>query len=156
MINGREKIVVVEADAASRDLLLAAIQSAGYEVVAFATAREGLEAARQPGTDLLVLDAAVADSNVFSAHEIVATIRGSAVTEGVRVIVLTRPGAGERAAGLDLGADDAISRPCCSPGSGPNCGCGALTSSFWTRCTWPKKANRSRTRLLTRWRSRRK
>ena len=54
MINGREKIVVVEADAASRDLLLAAIQSAGYEVVAFATAREGLEAARQPGTDLLV------------------------------------------------------------------------------------------------------
>jgi len=48
MINGREKIVVVEADAASRDLLLAAIESAGYEVLAFATAREGLEAARQP------------------------------------------------------------------------------------------------------------
>src|ERR1700691_1595006 len=111
MINGREKIVVVEADAASRDLRLAAIESAGYEVLAFATAREGLEAARQPGTDLLVLDAAVADSNVFSAHEIVATSRGSALTWAVRVIVLPRPGAGERAAGLDLGADDAISRP---------------------------------------------
>jgi serine protease Do len=111
MINRREQIVVVEADAASRDLLRAAIQSAGYEVVAFETAREGLEAARQPGTDLLVLDAAVADANAFSAHGIVATIRGSAVTEGVRVIVLTRAGAGERAAGLDLGADDAISRP---------------------------------------------
>jgi DNA-binding response OmpR family regulator/S1-C subfamily serine protease len=111
MINGREKIVVVEADAASRDLLLTALQSAGYEVLAFATAREGLEAARQPGTDLLVLDAAVADANAFSAHEIVATIRGSAMTEGIRVIVLTRAGASERAAGLDLGADDAISRP---------------------------------------------
>jgi|HubBroStandDraft_6_1064221.scaffolds.fasta_scaffold60275_1 DNA-binding response OmpR family regulator/S1-C subfamily serine protease len=111
MVNRRERIVVVEADATSRDLLLAALESAGYEVLAFATAREGLEAARQPGTDLLVLDAAVADANAFSAHEIVATIRGSAVTEGIRVIVLTRAGASERAAGLDIGADDAISRP---------------------------------------------
>jgi len=58
-----------------------------------------------------VLDAAVADAGAPSAHEIVATIRGSAVTEGVRVIVLTGPGASDRAAGLDLGADDAISRP---------------------------------------------
>jgi serine protease Do len=111
MINGREKIVVVEADAASRNLLLAAIGSTGYDVVAFASAREGLEAARQPGTDVLILDAAVADAGAPSAHEIVATIRGSAATEGIRVIVLTGPGAGDRAAGLDLGADDAISRP---------------------------------------------
>ncbi len=111
MINGREKIVVVEADAASRDLLQDGLESAGYEVLTFATAREGLEAARHPGTDLLVLDAAVADANAFSAHEIVATIRGSALTERIRVILLTRAGAGERAAGLDLGADDAISRP---------------------------------------------
>jgi DNA-binding response OmpR family regulator/S1-C subfamily serine protease len=111
MAKAREKIVVVEADAVSRGLLLAAIESAGYEVLGFATAREGLEAARQPGTDLLVLDAALSDADAFSAHEIVATIRGSALTESVRVIVLTRAGAGERAAGLDLGADDAISRP---------------------------------------------
>jgi DNA-binding response OmpR family regulator/S1-C subfamily serine protease len=111
MTKAREKIVVVEADAVSRGLLLAAIESAGYEVLGFATAREGLDAARQPGTDLLVLDAALSDADAFSAHEIVATIRGSAMTESVRVIVLTRAGAGERAAGLDLGADDAISRP---------------------------------------------
>ena len=111
MAKAREKIVVVEADAVSRGLLLAAIESAGYEVLGFATAREGLEAARQPGTDLLVLDAALSDADAFSAHEIVATIRGSAMTESVRVILLTRAGAGERAAGLDLGADDAISRP---------------------------------------------
>ena len=111
MINGREKIVVVEGDDASRDLLRVAIESAGYEVFAFATAREGLEAARQPGTDLLVLDAAAAGVNAPSARETLATVRGSAVTEEVRVIVLTGPGAGDRAAGLDLGADDAISRP---------------------------------------------
>ena len=111
MTKAREKIVVVEADAVSRGLLLAAIESAGYEVLGFATAREGLDAARQPGTDLLVLDAALSDADAFSVHEMVATIRGSAMTESVRVILLTRAGAGERAAGLDLGADDAISRP---------------------------------------------
>ncbi len=104
MINGREKIVVVEADASSRDLLRAAIEGAGYEVAAFATAHEGLEAVRQPGTDVLVLDAP-------SAREMLAGIRGSAATEGVRVILLTGPGAAERTSGLDLGADDAISPP---------------------------------------------
>jgi DNA-binding response OmpR family regulator/S1-C subfamily serine protease len=104
MINGREKIVVVEADAASRDLLRAAIESAGYEVASFATAREGLDAARQPGMDVLVLDAP-------SAREMLAGIRGSTATEGVRVIMLTGPGAAERTAGLNLGADDAISPP---------------------------------------------
>jgi DNA-binding response OmpR family regulator/S1-C subfamily serine protease len=104
MINGRERIVIVEAGADSRDLLRATIESAGYEVAAFATAQEGLDAARQPGTDVLVLDAP-------SAREMLAGIRGSAVTEGVRVILLTGPGAAERTSGLDLGADDAISLP---------------------------------------------
>jgi DNA-binding response OmpR family regulator/S1-C subfamily serine protease len=111
MINGREKIVVVEADDASRDLLRATIEGAGYEVAAFATTQEGLEAARQPGTDVLLLDPGAAGANWAVARETLAAMRGSAVTEGVRVIVLTSDGAGERTRGLDLGADDAISRP---------------------------------------------
>jgi DNA-binding response OmpR family regulator/S1-C subfamily serine protease len=111
MINGREKIVVIEGEDASRDLLRVAIESAGYEAAVFATSSEGLRAAREPGTDVLVLDAAAAGVNAPGARETIATMRGSAVTEGVRLIVLTGPGAGDRAAGLDLGADDAISRP---------------------------------------------
>lgn len=111
MIDGREKIIVVEEDAASRELLRVAIESAGYEVGAFATAQEGLEAARLPGTDLLVLDAAAVGVTAPSARQTLATIRGAAVTENVRVILLTGASADERAAGLDLGADDAISRP---------------------------------------------
>jgi DNA-binding response OmpR family regulator/S1-C subfamily serine protease len=111
MIDGREKIVVVEEDAASRELLRLAIESVGYEVGVFATAQEGLEAARQPGTDLLVLDAAVVGVTAPSARQTLATMRGAAVTENVRVILLTGPSADDRAAGLDLGADDAISRP---------------------------------------------
>jgi DNA-binding response OmpR family regulator/S1-C subfamily serine protease len=111
MIDGREKIIVVEEDSASRELLRLAITSAGYEVGVFATAQEGLEAARLPGTDLLVLDAAAVGVNSPSARQTLATVRGAAVTENVRVILLTGPSTDDRAAGLDLGADDAISRP---------------------------------------------
>ena len=111
MIDGREKIVVVEEDPASRELLRVAIESAGYEVGVFAATQEGLEAARLPGTDLLVLDAAAVGATAPSARQTLATIRGAAVTENVRVILLTGPSADDRAAGLDLGADDAISRP---------------------------------------------
>src|SRR5580658_2473341 len=111
MINGREKIVVVEGDAASRELLQASIESAGYDVSAFETAHDGLEAARQPGTDVLLLDPGAVSDNWAVARETLAAMRGSAVTAGVRVIVLTGGGAAERTRGLDLGADDAISRP---------------------------------------------
>jgi DNA-binding response OmpR family regulator/S1-C subfamily serine protease len=111
MINGREKIVVVEGDAASRELLQASIESAGYDVAAFETAHDGLEAARQPGTDVLLLDPGAVSANWAVARETLAAMRGSAVTAGVRVIVLTGGRAAERTRGLDLGADDAISRP---------------------------------------------
>lgn len=87
------------------------IEGRGYEVFVCATVREGLEAVRQAAADLLVLGSAGPDPNVPSAHETIATIRGSAVTDAVRVILLVDAGAGERATGLDFGADDAISRP---------------------------------------------
>ena len=108
MAAAREKIVLLEADATSRENLHAALQSAGYEAAANATTREGLDAVHQSAVDILILDAGLRDPN---AREFVATIRGAASTEGVRIILLVGPGAEERAAGLDLGADDAVSRP---------------------------------------------
>jgi DNA-binding response OmpR family regulator/S1-C subfamily serine protease len=108
MNDAREKIVVVEADATNREKLSAALQEAGYDVTALATAHEGLEAARQTNPDLLIVDAGLHDP---IAREILATIRGSSATAGLRVILLVGAGAEERAAGLDLGANDALSRP---------------------------------------------
>jgi DNA-binding response OmpR family regulator/S1-C subfamily serine protease len=108
MNNAREKIVILEADAASRDALLSTLQAAGYDAVSFATRKEGLDAAREPGVDVLVLDVGI---HLPSTREILAEMRGSAATEGVRLILLTGAGAEERAECLDLGGDDAISRP---------------------------------------------
>ena len=111
MIDGREKIVVVEADAPTRELLRTAIESGGYDVSVFATSQEGLEAARQPGVDVMLLDASADGVTATGARQAIATMRGSAKTECVRVILLAGASADERAAGLDLGADDAVSRP---------------------------------------------
>jgi len=62
--------------------------------------------------DVLVLDASP-DNN--AAREFIATIRGAAATEAIRLVLLVGARAEERAAALDLGADDAISRPSETP-----------------------------------------
>jgi DNA-binding response OmpR family regulator len=103
MDNTRERIIVLSGDAALRESLVAAMTPLGYDVAAFADAREALDSIRQSPPDILLLDAA--------ARDVLASIRGSAANDAVRAIVLAAPGAGERAAALDLGADDAISRP---------------------------------------------
>ncbi len=108
MANTRERIVILESDAATRAALEATMQNAGYDVTTFATAHDGLEAIHATGADLLLLDSRLPDA---SAREALATIRGSGATEAVRVILLVGAGANERATAIDLGADDALSRP---------------------------------------------
>jgi serine protease Do len=111
MIDGREKLIVIESDENSRENLRAALEGAGYLVALFATAQEGLEAARQPGTDVLVLDVSAAGAESSGARQAIAAMRGSAQTESVRVILLTGGSPEQRTTALDLGADDAVSRP---------------------------------------------
>jgi len=111
MNSSAEKIVIAEADSSAREMLLSEVRSAGYEASAFATAHEALEAVRHSGADLLLLDASPSDAGALGTHEAIAEIRGSAATERVRVVLLVGSEAKERAAALDLGADDAISRP---------------------------------------------
>jgi DNA-binding response OmpR family regulator/S1-C subfamily serine protease len=111
MDNIREKIVIVEADEASRASLVSILESGGWEVSAFSTAREGLDALQHAGADLLLLDTDLLCAGTLTARETLTTIRGSALTAAVRVIVLVCSGADNRAVGLDLGADDAVSRP---------------------------------------------
>ena len=111
MDNTREKIVIIEADEASRASLVSIMESGGYEVSAFSTPREGLDSLQHSGADLLLLDVDQCAADMLNVHETLATIRGSSLTSTVRVIVLVCPGPENRALGLDLGADDAVSRP---------------------------------------------
>jgi DNA-binding response OmpR family regulator/S1-C subfamily serine protease len=111
--------VIVEADPACRDALQMALQGAGFDVIACAAAREGLQAVREHVPELLLLSALscaapngeTAEHAALHVHDVIAAIRGSAATQQVRMILLVGPAAEDRAAALDLGADDAISQP---------------------------------------------
>ncbi len=103
----RDKIVILESDPAARETLRETLQAPGYDVVVLSEPAETLEAIRQAGAAVALLDVNMSDP---ASREILASIHASAATEGVRVVILTGPSAAERAEALDLGADDAISR----------------------------------------------
>lgn len=116
MNSAAEKIVIVEANPDGSSPLLSAVRDGGYNASVFGTPREALEAIRETGADILLLDGVAPGAGPsLSDRDVIAAIRGSAATERVRVVLLVGSGAEDRAAALDLGADDAISQPW-SPG----------------------------------------
>jgi DNA-binding response OmpR family regulator/S1-C subfamily serine protease len=108
MSTKREKIVVIESDSTVAEHLRAAFETAGYDAASFAVTSEGLDAVQHSGADLLIFDAGLREPG---ARETVAAIRGAVATETVRIILIVGGAATERAAALDVGADDALSRP---------------------------------------------
>jgi DNA-binding response OmpR family regulator/S1-C subfamily serine protease len=105
----RERVIIGDPNVESREVLRSALEAAAYDVAAFASEKEALEAALQNGADLVIFDAAPA--NRATARATVASVHGTAATEGARVILLVGEGGAERAAALDIGADEAVSRP---------------------------------------------
>lgn len=103
-----EKIVAVTPDGALADSIRTAFAATGYALSLFGTAREALDEIHSAGADLLLLDATRGAAN---AHETIAAIRGTAATENFRIVLIVSASPAERAAALDLGADDAISQP---------------------------------------------
>jgi DNA-binding response OmpR family regulator/S1-C subfamily serine protease len=114
MNNTREKIVIVEADPVALETLRSALDTAGYDVAAFGSAVEALDAIHNAGANLLLMNAHarnVLDADGPHPRETIATIRGSAATEMVGVILLVGSSIEERTEALNFGADDAISQP---------------------------------------------
>jgi len=114
MNNTREKIVIVEADPIALETLRSALDTAGYDVAAFGSAVEALDAIHNAGANLLLMNAHAPnapDADGPQPRETIATIRGSAATEMVGVILLVGSSIEERTEALNFGADDAISQP---------------------------------------------
>ncbi|HEX9761084.1 MAG TPA: trypsin-like peptidase domain-containing protein [Candidatus Acidoferrales bacterium] len=104
----REKILIVTTVDAERDALAALIEGAGYEIAATSSNDEGFEISRNVSLDLVLLDAQVSG---VDCCPLVADLKGAAITQGIRVVILSSGGAAERTRALDLGADDVIARP---------------------------------------------
>ena len=100
------KLLVVESEEQLRATIIAALNQAGYEV---STAYHGgMQSVLTFQPDLVVLGA---DPPDLDCCDLLSEIKGSEHTREIRVIMLSKGGAAERARGLDLGADDALSLP---------------------------------------------
>ena len=103
-----ETVVVLEGDEASRRGLVRLLEDAGYDVSSPDTCEGGLRAAREKGADLLLLDDQFPG---LQCGDLLAEFKGASATADIRVILLSSGAAEARVRGLDLGADDVVTRP---------------------------------------------
>lgn len=102
-------VVVVEDDANIADLVDLYLREAGFRVLQAAGGERGLELIAQHRPALVVLDVGLPDVDGF---EVCRRIRSSAATAALPVLFLTaRDGEIDRVLGLELGADDYVTKP---------------------------------------------
>lgn len=102
----REKILVVEDDAAIREALSYNLNREGYEVEAAGDGAQAIKTARSSKPDLIVLDLMLPELDGF---DVTRTLRKES---SVPILMLTaRDDEIDRVLGLELGADDYLTKP---------------------------------------------
>ncbi|MGT2460798.1 response regulator transcription factor [Sinomonas atrocyanea] len=103
MAEGRPRAVVIEDDDDVRGLVQAVLAAAGVQVDALAAGPEGIEAVREHGTDLVVLDYGLPHMD------------GAQVAAGIRAIsavpILLLTGREDLVRDLPAGVTDAMAKP---------------------------------------------
>ena len=100
------RILVVDDEAAVTDLLAYNLRKAGYEVLNAADGRQALQLARENKPDLILLDLMIPEIDGLDV------CRELRKTSSVPVIMVTALGEEiDRGVGLELGADDYITKP---------------------------------------------
>jgi two-component system OmpR family response regulator len=100
------KVLLIDDDAALTGMLTEFLKGEGFEVATAFNGGDGAAAALDPDLDAVILDVMMPD---ISGNETLQRIR---TRSSVPVIMLTAKGAeDERAAGLEMGADDYIAKP---------------------------------------------
>ncbi|MDY3052795.1 MAG: response regulator transcription factor [Ndongobacter sp.] len=102
-------VYVVEDDVNIRELILYALKTNGYEAAGFAAAEGLFDAAKQQLPDLFLLDIMLDGADGYA---ILAKLKKDAATKDRPVIMLTaRSAEYDKVRGLDMGADDYITKP---------------------------------------------
>ncbi len=102
-------IFCVEDDEAVRDLMIYALNSAGFEAKGFSGATDFFEALKQEKPQLIMLDIMLSGEDGIS---ILKRLRANAATAELPVIMATAKGTEyDKVTGLDLGADDYLAKP---------------------------------------------
>ena len=102
-------ILVVEDEPDIRELIAYNLEGAGHEALRAGSAEEALDCVRDLLPDLVVIDWMLPG---ISGMDLARRLKASKRTEGVPVIMVTARGSEEdKLAGLDLGADDYMTKP---------------------------------------------
>ncbi len=103
------KIYSVEDDASIRELIVYALNQAGYPCVGFETGAAFQKAVARETPDLALLDVMLPDANGFA---LLHALRADERTRAIPVIMLTAKGTEmDKVLGLDSGADDYVVKP---------------------------------------------
>jgi len=102
-------ILVVEDEADIRELVSYNLTKAGYQVVSVATGEEGLAAAESPPPDLVLLDLMLPG---IDGLNVCRRLKANPGTASTPIVMLTARGEeSDIVTGLNLGADDYITKP---------------------------------------------
>lgn len=102
-------IYSVEDDDNIANIIKLTLQKQGYDVFVFSNGKSFFEAFENKKPDLVLLDMMLPD---ISGSEIIKKIRNNTINDDVRIIVISAKSMiVDKVEGLDLGADDYISKP---------------------------------------------
>ncbi len=102
-------IYIVEDETDILELVSMKLQAAGYETKCFERALPMLKALETEVPDLIILDLMLPDLDGMEACK---RIKGNPATENIPILMLTaRVGIEDRVLGLELGADDYVTKP---------------------------------------------
>ncbi|MFO7944277.1 MAG: response regulator [Anaerolineales bacterium] len=103
------KILIVDDNLDSLDLLELLLQRTGYETMTAPTGESGLASARQERPDLILLDIVLPD---MDGYQVLEALRSSKETRGTPVILITgKAQEGEKMKAHRAGADAYLQRP---------------------------------------------
>ena len=83
---GRVRVLAIDDDPAARDLVTNALRPEGFDVVAAASGREGLDLALEDPPDLVICDLLMPD---MDGYEVVERLHANEATKDVTILILT-------------------------------------------------------------------
>jgi DNA-binding response OmpR family regulator len=106
MLNMSERVLVIDDEPSVHDVARGYLEREGFQVLAAINGRDGLAMARDMRPALIVLDRMLPD---LSGEDVCSAVR---TESDIPILMLSaRAGEDERIRGLDLGADDYITKP---------------------------------------------
>lgn len=102
------RILIIEDDASIREGLVDTLRVKGYEVEAARCGVEGLEMFKQAPPDLVILDLMLPDMEGF---DVCRQLKAPPAPDVPVIILTARGGELDRVRGLELGADDYVTKP---------------------------------------------